>query len=157
AKPVVVSRELIPKGNGVGNVKVATLPAHVAAVAVPNDVGVLETKLVVVSSAVLVETLLALKVVAVTLMVMTAVLPTARLVEAVGVLLEETGSLTVLETVAVAEMIVPAATPEFTLTTSGKLTLVPTARVPVRLQVTVPVAPTAGVVQDQPEGTGASE
>jgi len=79
------------------------------------------------------------------------------MVEAVAVLLEETGSLTVLETVAVAEMIVPAATPEFTLTTSGKLTLVPTARVPVRLQVTVPVAPTAGVVQDQPEGTGASE
>jgi len=81
----------------------------------------------------------------------------ATTVEAVAVLLEETGSLTVLETVAVAEMVVPAATPEFTLTTRGKLTLAFKARLPVSVQVTVPVAPTAGVVQDQPEGTALRE
>src|SRR5208337_1167234 len=81
AKPAVDSREPSPTlaGNGVGNVNVAVSGAHVAAVAVPNDVGTLGTELVVVSSAVLVERLAALKVVAVTLMLMTAVLPTARL------------------------------------------------------------------------------
>ena len=46
----------------------------------------------------------------------------ATIVEAVAELLEAAGSPTVLETVGVAEMMVPAATPEFTLTTRGKLT-----------------------------------
>jgi len=81
----------------------------------------------------------------------------ATMVETVTELLPRFGSPTVLETVAVAEMVVPAATPELTLTTRGKLTLAPAARLPVRVHVTVPVTPTAGVVQDQPEGTGARE
>lgn len=77
----VVSVEVVDKlaGNGVGKVNDAIFDAQLAAVAAPNDVGALGTVVVVVRVAVLVERLEALKVVAVTLIVMTTVLPTGRL------------------------------------------------------------------------------
>lgn len=63
-------------GKGAENVNEATPPAQVAAVIGPKDVGALGTVVVVVRVAVLVERLAALKVVAVTLMLMTTVEPT---------------------------------------------------------------------------------
>ena len=66
-------------GSGSGEVNEATLEAQLAAVAAPKDVGALGTVVVVLRVAVLVERLEALNVVAVTSMVMTTVLPTARL------------------------------------------------------------------------------
>lgn len=74
-------------------------------------------------------------------------------VEAVAELFERFGSPTVLETEGVAEMTVPEATPAFTLTRRGKLAEAPAARVPVRVQVKVPVEPIEMVLQDQPAGT----
>ena len=78
---MVVSVELVDRlrGSGRGNVKEATLAAQLATEAAPSDVGALGTVVVVESVAVLVERLEALNVVAVTSMVMTTVLPTARL------------------------------------------------------------------------------
>ena len=75
------------------------------------------------------------------------------MVEAVAELLERFGSPTVLVTEGVAEMTVPAATPALTLTTNGKLAEAPASRVAERVQVKVPVEPTAMVLQVQPAGT----
>ena len=65
-------------------------------------------------------------------------------------LLAEFGSVVVLEVVTVLLRVVPAAAPD-TCTTSVKLAVAATSRVAV-LQWTVPVLPTAGVVQLQPAG-----
>jgi hypothetical protein len=73
-----------------------------------------------------------------------------------AVLLAVLGSVGVAETVAVLEMTVPGAVPVLTLTTSGKLAPAPEATEGF-VQLTVPAAPTAGVVQVQPAGTGAKD
>src|SRR3979490_3115323 len=75
--------------------------------------------------------------------------PTAMLT--VAALSPGTVSRVVVATVAVSEMIVPAAVPAFTFTTTWKLVTVPGARVAM-VHVMLPVAPTAGVTQAHPTG-----
>ena len=77
---------------------------------------------------------------------------TVTVVVAVAELLVEVGSeVTELLTVAVLEMVVPSAVAGVTWTTMVKLAGAPLARDDV-VQLTVPVVPTGGVVQDQPAG-----
>jgi hypothetical protein len=76
---------------------------------------------------------------------------TFTLVVTVVVLLALLGSEVVAETEDVA-VIVPIATVEGTFKTTTMSAEVPAARFAVSLQVTVPVAPTAGAVQVHPEG-----
>ena len=104
--------------------------------------------------------------VSVTVAVQLAATPTARapqltvvevvrlvtVVVAVAELLVELGSeVAELLTVAVLEMVVPSAVAGMTWTTRVKVAVAPLARGDV-VQLTVPVVPTAGVVQDQPAG-----
>src|SRR6266446_3362974 len=78
-----------------------------------------------------------------------AVVPTT--VDAVALLLLETGSLTDELTVAVSVITVPFAVPTFTFTTIEKLAAVLPNMFNV-VQTTLPVPPTAGVRQVQPAG-----
>src|SRR5215470_14395486 len=74
------------------------------------------------------------------------------IVVVVVVLLALVGSLVVEETVEVAVIVVPIAVAAFTFTITEMFTVVPAAMLGF-VQVTVPVAPTAGVVHDHPAGT----
>src|SRR5436853_577947 len=77
---------------------------------------------------------------------------TRTVVVAVAELLVEVGSkVAELLTVAVLEMVVPSGVAGLTWTTMVKLAVAPLATGEV-VQLTVPVVPTAGVVQDQPAG-----
>ena len=76
--------------------------------------------------------------------------PTPTVVVEVALSLPVFGSGVVEDAVAVLEMIVPPAVPALTLTTSVK-TALPTPRVAIE-QLTLPVPPTAGVLQDHPPG-----
>ena len=78
-----------------------------------------------------------------------AAVPT--MVEAEAVLLAEFGSLTDELTFAVSVMMVPLVVPAFTLVTSEKVAAVLPAIFRL-VQTTLPVLPTAGVVQLQPAG-----
>ncbi len=79
-------------------------------------------------------------------------LATETVTELVAVLFAKFGSLTAEETVAVPEITVPLATAAPTVTTSVNEPEAPLARAEVAVQVTVPVAPTAGLTQFQPAG-----
>src|SRR3979411_1121004 len=72
--------------------------------------------------------------------------------ELVAVLFAALGSLTAEETVAVPEITVPFATAAPTVTTKVHEPEPPLARAEVAVQVTVPVAPTAGFTQFHPAG-----
>ena len=78
----------------------------------------------------------------------------ATSVVTVAVLLAVLGSLTLLVIFGEFVMVVPEAVPGFTFTTSGNCTIAPTASVcpEFRVQVTVPVLPTAVFVHAQPVG-----
>jgi hypothetical protein len=78
-----------------------------------------------------------------------AAVPT--IVDAEAVLLAEFGSLTDELTFAVSVITVPFAVPVFTLTTSAKVAAVLPAMFRL-VQTTLPLLPTAGVVQVQPAG-----
>jgi hypothetical protein len=78
-----------------------------------------------------------------------AVVPTT--VVAIAVLFNEFGSNTAELTVAVSVIAVPLATPVFTFTTSANVPAVPPAMLK-SVQTTLPVKPTEGVLQTQPDG-----
>lgn len=84
-------------------------------------------------------------------MVTNACVGEATIVFTVAVLFAAFGSETELAICGELVMVVPPAVPAFTLTTSGKLTLAPTARVwPLfKVHVNVPVPPTGMLLQDQ--------
>jgi hypothetical protein len=75
----------------------------------------------------------------------------ATVVLAVALSLPGLGSVVEDVTVAVFEITVPPATDALTLTTSGKVRLLPAVKV-VIVQLMVPVPPTAGIIQVQPAG-----
>jgi hypothetical protein len=70
----------------------------------------------------------------------------------VAVLFPAVGSKVVDVTLTLPEMTVPPATPAFTVTTSVKDAVPALAKAEPSVQVTVPVAPTAGFVQVHPAG-----
>src|SRR5450432_3067882 len=82
---------------------------------------------------------------------MSAWLAAATVTFAVALLFELLESATAEEPISVSVITVPVAVPAFTFATSVKLAVVPEAK-EAMVQVTVPVALTAGVEQLQPEG-----
>jgi hypothetical protein len=90
--------------------------------------------------------------VAVFTIVTLALLALATTTVAMAVLLVRLGTILVAVALAVSAMFVPEAVPAFTCSTTVKLPVAFTARVPI-VQVMTPAAPTAGLVQVQPPGT----
>ena len=80
-------------------------------------------------------------------------MPVATTTFAVASLLVGLGSNVVAVTLAVSEMIVPDAVPAVTFRTGENVAVPPDASA-LMVQVIVPVAPTAGVEQLQPDGVG---
>ena len=87
--------------------------------------------------------------VAVFTMAMSALFALATTTMAVALLPVRLGTMLEAVAVAVSAMSVPEAVPAFTCSTTVKLAVVFTARVPM-VQVMVPAAPTAGLTQVQP-------
>lgn len=85
-------------------------------------------------------------------MAMSALLALATTTEAVALLVVRLGTMLPALAVAVSAIVVPDGVPAFTCNTSVNPTGEPTAKVLPSVQVIVPAAPTAGVVQIQPPG-----
>jgi hypothetical protein len=86
-------------------------------------------------------------------MAMSALLALATTTVALAVLVARLGTMFVAVAVAVSVMFVPEGVPEFTCSTRVKVPELFTARVPVAVQLIVPVPPTAGFVpQVHPAG-----
>ena len=84
---------------------------------------------------------------------MSALFALATTTTAVAVLLVRPGTRLVAVAVALSAILVPEAVPALTCSTRVRFAIAFTARLLPSLQVMVPAAPTAGVVQVQPPGT----